>query len=300
MREITIQDGNIEEGYIHGREGRIWYRIAGRDRTKLPMLCVHGGPGCPHDYLKPLELLSDDRPVIFYDQLGCGNSEKPDRPELWTIDYFADEINEVRSALELDEFFYFGQSWGTMVGAYYLLNRTQKGVRAAVFGGPVMRTRSLADDCAVLVSKLPLEHREAIQKAEESGDYSSADFAAAVTEFDRRHMCRLEDWPQYVIDGDRKTGWQVYNTMWGPSEFICSGNLKTFDLMPRLSEINIPVLFTCGEFDECTPATVSDYHMAVKHSKLAVLADTSHMHHVEKPREYKELVSSWLGQFEKK
>lgn len=162
MREITIQEGNMEEGYIHGREGRIWYRIAGRDRTKLPMLCVHGGPGCPHDYLKPLELLADDRPIIFYDQLGCGNSEKPDRPELWTIDYFADEINEVRSALELDEFFYFGQSWGTMVGAYYLLNRTQKGVRAAVFGGPVMRARSLADDCAVLVSKLPLEHREAI------------------------------------------------------------------------------------------------------------------------------------------
>ena len=52
-----------------------------------------------------------------------------------------------------------------------------------------MRARSLADDCAVLVSKLPPEHREAIQKAEESGDYSSADFAAAVTEFDRRHMC---------------------------------------------------------------------------------------------------------------
>ena len=51
MREITIQEGNMEEGYIHGREGRIWYRIAGRDRTKLPMLCVHGGPGCPHDYL---------------------------------------------------------------------------------------------------------------------------------------------------------------------------------------------------------------------------------------------------------
>ena len=47
------------EGYIHVPGGKVWYKVT----------------GVSHDYL---ESLSDERPAIFYDQLGCGNSEKPD------------------------------------------------------------------------------------------------------------------------------------------------------------------------------------------------------------------------------
>ena len=43
-----------------------------------------------HDYLEPLAALGEDRPVIFYDQLGCGKSDKPDAKLLWTIERFAD------------------------------------------------------------------------------------------------------------------------------------------------------------------------------------------------------------------
>jgi pimeloyl-ACP methyl ester carboxylesterase len=60
------------EGYIEVPGGRVWYRIAGTDRPGIPVLCLHGGPGMPHDYLEPLEDLASSRPVIFYDQLGCG------------------------------------------------------------------------------------------------------------------------------------------------------------------------------------------------------------------------------------
>ena len=38
------------EGYIEGPGGRVWYRIAGTDRPGIPVLCLHGGPGMPHDY----------------------------------------------------------------------------------------------------------------------------------------------------------------------------------------------------------------------------------------------------------
>ncbi len=39
----------------------------------------------PGDYLSPLEKLSDERPVIFYNQLGCGKSDRPKDPSLWRI-----------------------------------------------------------------------------------------------------------------------------------------------------------------------------------------------------------------------
>ena len=45
---------------------------------KLPVLTLHGGPGACHDYLEPMEgLAATGRRVIFYDQLGCGNSAVP-------------------------------------------------------------------------------------------------------------------------------------------------------------------------------------------------------------------------------
>jgi pimeloyl-ACP methyl ester carboxylesterase len=65
------------EGYIEVPGGQVWYRIAGTDRPGIPVLCLHGGPGMPHDYLEPLEDLASSRPVIFYDQLGCGRSDRP-------------------------------------------------------------------------------------------------------------------------------------------------------------------------------------------------------------------------------
>jgi len=49
------------EGHVEVPGGRIWYRIAGADRPGTPVLCLHGGPGMPHDYLEPLEDLAAQR-----------------------------------------------------------------------------------------------------------------------------------------------------------------------------------------------------------------------------------------------
>ncbi len=68
---------NGQEGFIAVPGGNIWYGILVKRQTGLPLLLLHGGPGFPHDYLEPLEPLSNERPVIFYDQLGCGNSDRP-------------------------------------------------------------------------------------------------------------------------------------------------------------------------------------------------------------------------------
>jgi len=84
--EGTIE---VEDGY------RVWYRRVG-DGGQTPLLILHGGPGAGHDYLEPLEALADERPVIFYDQLGCGRSDKPDDPSRWHIERFVREVDLVR------------------------------------------------------------------------------------------------------------------------------------------------------------------------------------------------------------
>jgi proline iminopeptidase len=76
--------------------GSVWYQIIGGEAPGIPLLCLHGGPGMAHDYLEPLADLADERPVICYDQLGCGNSPAPDDPALWTVDRFVAEVAAVR------------------------------------------------------------------------------------------------------------------------------------------------------------------------------------------------------------
>ncbi|TMC53707.1 MAG: alpha/beta fold hydrolase, partial [Chloroflexi bacterium] len=91
----------VRQGYVPVTGGRVWYQVVGRG-DGVPLLLLHGGPGAPHDYLEPLAALAAERPVIFYDQLGCGQSDKPDDPSLWTLERFVAELGQLRRALGLE------------------------------------------------------------------------------------------------------------------------------------------------------------------------------------------------------
>jgi proline iminopeptidase len=66
------------EGYVDFRGYRTWYRFVGHLNTSTtPLLALHGGPGSTHNYFGPLEGLADERPVVVYDQIGCGKSDRP-------------------------------------------------------------------------------------------------------------------------------------------------------------------------------------------------------------------------------
>jgi proline iminopeptidase len=97
------------EGYIPVPGGRVWYQAIG-DGAAVPLLTVHGGPGATHDYLEPLAELAGERPVIFYDQLGAGESDQPDDRSLWHNERFVDDLGCVVDALALDRVHLFGQS----------------------------------------------------------------------------------------------------------------------------------------------------------------------------------------------
>ena len=74
-----------KEGFIDVEGGKIWYRIDG-EGDKTPLLLLHGGPGSSSYYLEPLKELSEDRLVIFIDQLGCGRSTRITDTTLMTIE----------------------------------------------------------------------------------------------------------------------------------------------------------------------------------------------------------------------
>jgi proline iminopeptidase len=112
---------NKTEGFVSVEGGRVWYRSVGSGG--IPLLLLHGGPGAGHDYLEPLEMLAADRQVVFYDQLGCGRSDRPDNSALWRIERFVTEVAQLRRALGLSHIHLLGHSWGGWLAIEYLLSQ---------------------------------------------------------------------------------------------------------------------------------------------------------------------------------
>src|SRR2546423_15712546 len=111
-----------QEGYVDFRGYRTWYRLVGnRDAGAVPLLALHGGPGSTHHYFSPLEELADERPVVLYDQIGCGSSDRPTDIE-WSAGVFRDEVDAVRDQLQLDRAHLLGTSWGGMLWLAHVLS----------------------------------------------------------------------------------------------------------------------------------------------------------------------------------
>jgi len=293
----TENTTGVREGYISVPGGKVWYLVAGAERPGIPLLALHGGPGAPHDYQETFLALADERPVILYDQLGCGNSERPDDLSLWTVERFCEELAQIREALGLTEVHILGQSWGSMLAVDYILAKHPLGVRSLVLSAPCLSASRWEADQHAYLEELPAETRRTISDAEQSGEFGAA-YQEAMMEYYRRHVCRMDPWPDCVNRAFEKMGQAVYEYMWGKSEFTLTGTLRDYERAHRLHEITVPVLITCGEHDEASPRTCAYYQSRFPAAELLVIEDASHMHHVEKADEYLAVVRDFLRRAE--
>ena len=286
----------IEEGKINVDGYQIWYRRVGNGG--IPLLTLHGGPGAGHDYLEPLERLATDRSVIFYDQLGCGKSDQPDDGSLWRIERFVAEVDKVRQALGLEQIHLLGQSWGGWLAIEYMLTHPQ-GVVSLILASTSASLPQFVAETTRLKAELPLEIYQTLQRYEAMGDYHHPDYEAAVLEFYKRHVCRLDPWPEPLLHTIANlNGNAVYETMNGPNEFIVIGNLKNWDRTDRLGEISVPTLITVGRYDELTPTCAETLHRGIPNSRLVIFEESAHLAHLEEPDKYRQVVADFMVEIE--
>ena len=291
------------EGYIPFRDWKTWYWVVGeRDEPgKLPLLALHGGPGAAHDYLESLEAMAaGGRRVIFYDQLGCGNSGLPGpAPELWTVGLYVEEIDVVRRFLGLDRVHLLGQSWGGMLAMEYTLTRPSGLASLTVASSPASM-RQWVSEANRLRAALPSSVQQTLLEHEAAGTTDSQAYQAAMMEFYRRHVCRTYPWPEGVRRTFAKLEQnpEVYNTMNGPSEFHVIGTLKDWSVVDRLPEINVPTLVTSGRYDEATPAIAETVHRGIAGSEWTVFEHSAHCAHAEEPERYCAVLEAFLTRVE--
>ena len=267
---------SVREGFIQVPGGKVWYRIVGANKPGIPLLTLHGGPGMPSYYLSPLSELADERPVIFFDQLGCGRSDRPDDPTLWTIPRFVQEVQAVREALGYKEVHILGHSWGTLLAFEYLLTKPT-GVRSVIMSGPAISIVRFRHDVDSMIAMMPDSMIRAIRENEKAGTTTAPAYMAASAVFYARHVIRTTPMPADVDSTFKYVGTQVYNTMNGPTEFTVVGTFKDYDGTPRLKEVTQPVLWMAGEFDETSPNAARDFQRMLPGSEFVQLAGAGHM-----------------------
>ena len=244
--------------------------------------------------MEPLEGLASDRPVIFYDQLGCGRSDKPDDLSLWRIERFVEEVDALRAALGLERIHLLGHSWGGWLAIEYMLTHPA-GVISLILSGASASVEEYVRGTEKLRSNLPLRLQEILLRYEASEDFHNLEYETAVLAFYKQHFCRLDPWPEPLMRTVQNiTGNPVYKIMWGPNEFIGTGNLVGWDRTERLHEITVPTLITAGIYDSVTPSCAETLRRGISDSQMTVLDGCSHMAPLEEPERYLQVVRDFL------
>ena len=282
------------------QHGETWYRIVGDLKSgKTPVIVLHGGPGSAHNYCIPIaELIAQSgRAAVLYDQIGCGNSTHlPDAPkEFWAPELFMEELILLTQHLGInDEYAIVGQSWGGMLGMQFAITQP-KGLKSLVIADSPASLQVWVSEANKLRAELSPEVQATLLAHEAAGTTDSPEYAAAVEVFYASHLCRIP-MPQNVLDSFEQLAADptVYHTMNGPSEFHVIGTLKDWDIRQELHKISIPTLLVSGQYDEATPAMVSEIHQLIPGSTWELFPESSHMPHIEEPARFKRIVTQFL------
>ncbi len=341
------------EGFVSFRNYKTWYHVSGDlGGGAVPLLLLHGGPGTPSAYLEPLDDLAagpEGTPVVRYDQVGCGRSDRPTDPGLWRIETFVEELAAVRHQLGLDRVHLLGQSWGGWLALEYLLTKPE-GVVSLTLSNSTASVPLWCEEARRLRADLPAGIQRAMRRFEENFEPKAVqpkpagkvkkgmtekqiDLMAKVMrpittvmtkptvqalavrasavpllrkaayevvgmEFAVRHVCRVKPFPMAALRSFAAMNRKVYETMWGPSEFFATGNLKDWDVTDRLGEIDVPTLLISGRYDEATPKQQEIMRDAIAGSEWVLLEASSHLTHFEEPERYRRALTDFLAKAE--
>lgn len=275
-------------GYVTTRAGEVFFQRQGK-HGGVPLVCVHGGPGFTSYYLEPLFALSDEIPVITYDQAGCGRSRRNGARKLFTIEGFVEELEDLRRELGLDKMKLLGHSFGGLIIGEYALRHPER-VDSLIFACVSIDIPRWIEDGRRLVGQLPLMQRMLLREGERSGATNSPEYLAALGAYYRKHIYGCDEIPDAIRRAEAEADAQTYQIVWGSNELVVNGLVRDYTLAPRLSSLRCPCLFVSGRFDEATPEAHEYFASLVQGARAHVFERSAHHPFATEPEESMRIV----------
>lgn len=268
----------------------IYYKILGRGE---PLMIVHGGPGASHDYFLPYLLpLTRHNKVVFIDERGSGRSQKLEERSGYTVENMVEDVEMVRTSLNLGKINLLGHSYGGALAQAYAL-KYQRNLSHLILGSTWSSTITMNQVLLRMKQNMAPELRERIDRMEAAGlfghgkeyeknRYTAEYMIAAWGEGYFPYLYQNRPDPNYDPIGQGTSAWDLYREMWGEhGEFVIDGNLKSVEYTDRLASIKVPTLIVVGDHDECDPSLSQVMHGKIDGSKLLILPKAGHMTFVD-------------------
>lgn len=263
----------------------VWTKRVGNNPT-MKVLLLHGGPGATHEYFECFDSFLPNANIeyYYYDQLESAFSDQPNDPELWTLDRYVDEVEQVRQALGLnaDNFYLLGHSWGGILGIEYAL-KYQQNLKGLIVSNMVSSVPSYNEYAHnVLGPQLPEAVLKEVLELEANEDYHNPRYNELLyTHYYTEHVMRfpLDQWPISVNRAFAALNYDLYLAIQGPSEFGISNSalLGDWDRSPDLPKIEVPTLMMGGAYDTMDPKYMEWMATQVQNGTYSHCPNGSHL-----------------------
>lgn len=239
-----------------------------------PVVVLHGGPGLPHNYLLHIADMITDRPVVFYDQLGCGRSSAPADPtsSVYSVRKSVEDLHQVLCHFNFPSVVLLGHSWGGTLAYEYATSDIAKTSNVTAL---VLSNTSTSSS---------LTQREIRRKIGEliMDGVVNEDLDA---QFRSRHQCRVES----SLLSDTLKG-MSHIPSWSGLHSILSWEI---DAASSLGETKVLVIQ--GEFDFSTPRCMDRWASVARQVEFVTIPRSSHMPHIENPSQFRFVILNFLS-----
>ena len=299
VRDTGVLNGGVKMVSITTPVGnyKVWTKRIGNNPT-IKVLLLHGGPAQGHEYMEVFESFFPAASIEFYeyDQLGSSYSDQPTDSSLWTIDRFVDEVEQVRTALNLDSsnFYLLGHSWGGILAIEYALKHQQH-LKGLIVSNMMSSCPDYGKYSEVLAKQMDPKVVAEIKQLEQRKQYNNPRYEELLMpNFYAKHVCRLAEWPEPVMRSYRHLNKDIYTLMQGPSEFGISGRLANWDRKADLPKIVVPTLIIGAGHDTMNPEHMRLMSTQVKNGSYLFCPEGSHLAMYDDQQIYMNGVIDWL------
>lgn len=260
---ITNQGGSS----IHIDGFDIWYSLFNENSPNTPVIVVAGGAGLSSDYLEEsLLFLSENHPLLFFDNRGCGRSQiKPDLSN-YTITAFAEEIKALKDTFFPDK-------------NVVLLAHSFGGIIAMEYAARYESTM----DGLILVSSVGAKYAPPI-----NGNYLKTGLPPYnQTEANNWYMDHVDVFLEPYFQNESVKN-ILDHTIASYAVIMKIGNEK-IDLTEEMREVIMPVLILVGgnkEHPISQPDTAQRLHDIFTNSQFEQFNDCGHFMFAENPSEF--------------
>lgn len=253
-------------------------------KERIPVLFLHGFTGCLSDWRFIEGKIPKQFTSILIDLLGHGKSSSPENSNLYSQDNHVKYILKAADYLQLEKFVIVGYSMGGRLAVSFAVQYPKRitalVLESASFGieDDVERKNRIRDD------------RKLAEMIEKIGINDFINYWYSIPLFNT-----LKKLPSKKIEGLLQKRKVSNNKMGLKNSLIGFSPGEMRYLVPKLKNIDSPVLFIAGEEDKKYVEIGNKVIGEFQSSELNIVKNCGHNVHFENPEEFLKLLSSFLS-----